>query len=68
MAGARQIPVVAIIGPRQSGKSTLCKKLFPKHVFTDMQDANALKFAQQDPRGFLETYKKDHGIIIDEAK
>lgn len=68
LSGAQQIPVVAIIGPRQSGKSTLCKHLFPDHVFVDMQDAGARSFAQEDPKGFLETYKNDHGIIIDEAQ
>jgi predicted AAA+ superfamily ATPase len=68
MAGAQESPVVAIIGPRQSGKSTLAKELFKNHAYIDMQDAHAFEFANQDPKGFLESYKNDHGIIIDEAQ
>lgn len=67
-AGALQIPVVAVIGPRQSGKSTLVKQLFPKHTYLDMQDAELFAFANSDPKGFLQTYKNEHGIIIDEAQ
>lgn len=67
-SGAKQVPVIAIIGPRQSGKSTLAKELFKNHVYIDMQDAQMLEFASQDPKGFLDTYKNAHGIIIDEAQ
>jgi predicted AAA+ superfamily ATPase len=66
--GANQIPIVAIIGPRQSGKSTLAKELFKNHLYLDMQDAELFNFANQDPKGFLNTYKNEHGIIIDEAQ
>lgn len=66
--GATQVPVVAIIGPRQSGKSTLARHLFPKHTYLDLQDAELFEFAQNDPKGFLNTYKNEHGIIIDEAQ
>lgn len=68
LAGAKQIPVIAVIGPRQSGKSTLTKMLFPEHLYLDMQDADLFEFANQDPKGFLQTYKNEHGIIIDEAQ
>jgi len=68
LVGAAQIPVIAIIGPRQSGKSTLAQKLFKDHIYLDMQDANLLGFAQEDPKGFLNTYKNERGIIIDEAQ
>lgn len=66
--GAKQAPVIAIVGPRQSGKSTLAKKLFPDHQYIDMQDAHMFEFAQTDPKGFLKTYRNSHGIIIDEAQ
>lgn len=66
--GAKQIPIIAIIGPRQSGKSTLAKELFKDHIYLDMQDAELFQFANQDPKGFLNTYKNKHGIIIDEAQ
>jgi predicted AAA+ superfamily ATPase len=67
-SGAAQVPVVAIIGPRQSGKSTLAKKMFKDHVYLDMQDAEIFEFANKDPKGFLNSYKNEHGIIIDEAQ
>src|SRR5882724_7203579 len=66
--GAQQIPVIAIVGPRQSGKSTLAKTLFSSHIYLDMQDAELLDFATRDPKGFLNNYKNEHGIIIDEAQ
>jgi predicted AAA+ superfamily ATPase len=67
-SGAKQVPVVAIIGPRQSGKSTLAKELFKNHIYLDMQDAELFDFANKDPKGFLNTYKNEHGVIIDEAQ
>ena len=67
-SGAKQVPVIAIIGPRQSGKSTLAKEIFKKHVYIDMQDAEIFNFANNDPKGFLQSYKNEHGIIIDEAQ
>lgn len=66
--GALLVPVVAILGPRQSGKSTLAKELFKQHTYLDMQDAELFDFAQKDPKGFLHTYANEHGIIIDEAQ
>lgn len=66
--GAKQIPIIALIGPRQSGKSTLAKELFKNHTYLDMQDAELFDFATNDPKGFLNTYKNEHGIIIDEAQ
>jgi hypothetical protein len=66
--GAKQVPIIAIIGPRQSGKSTLAKELFKNHIYLDMQDAELFDFATNDPKGFLNSYKNEHGIIIDEAQ
>src|SRR5580704_10750923 len=68
LAGAGQMPVVAIIGPRQSGKSTLAKNLFPNHTYIDVQDMDLNEFARRDPKGFLATYANEHGVIIDEAQ
>lgn len=65
---ANQVPVIAIIGPRQSGKSTLAKELFKNHLYLDMQDAELSDFANKDPKGFLNNYKNEHGIILDEAQ
>jgi uncharacterized protein len=67
-AGAKQVPIVAVIGPRQSGKSTLIKKMFKNYVYLDMQDAEIFDFANNDPKGFLNSYKDNVGVIIDEAQ
>lgn len=67
-SGVKQSPIVAIIGPRQSGKSTLIKKNFPNYVYLDMQDAEIFDFANKDPKGFLNTYRDRAGVIIDEAQ
>lgn len=66
--GAKQVPIIAIIGPRQSGKSTLAKEIFKNHIYLDMQDADNFDFAKNDPKGFLNAYKNEYGIIIDEAQ
>jgi len=67
-SGAKQSPIIAVIGPRQSGKSTLVKKIFSDYVYLDMQDAENFDFANSDPKGFLDTYKNGVGVIIDEAQ
>ncbi|KKQ32559.1 MAG: AAA+ superfamily protein [candidate division TM6 bacterium GW2011_GWF2_37_49] len=67
-SGAKQIPILAITGPRQSGKSTLIKKIFNDYVYLDMQDAEIFEFANNDPKGFLNSYKNKPGVIIDEAQ
>ncbi len=67
-SGAKQVPIVAVIGPRQSGKSTLIKKIFNDYAYLDMQDAEIFDFANKDPKGFLNSYKNEKGVIIDEAQ
>lgn len=62
----RQFPVIALLGPRQSGKTTLAKNTFKKHVYTSFEDLQTRTLAQQDPRKFLQAHENKHGIIIDE--
>ena len=57
---------VSITGPRQSGKTTLVKTTFPNKTYISLENPDARRFAQDDPRGFLETYKK--GAILDEVQ
>ncbi|MBF0119532.1 MAG: ATP-binding protein [Desulfobacterales bacterium] len=57
-----QYPIVSIIGPRQSGKTTLVKALFPDWKYVSLEDLDMREFAQSDPRGFLSTYK-EHSIL-----
>lgn len=61
-----QFPVVAVLGPRQSGKTTLVKKHFKNHTFLSFEDPATREFAASDPHGFLKEYENEHGIILDE--
>jgi predicted AAA+ superfamily ATPase len=63
---AQYFPVVAILGPRQSGKTTLAQMVFPQHAYVSLEDLDLRSLAIADPRGFLERYKNEHGIILDE--
>ena len=64
---SKSYPVIALMGPRQSGKTTLVKELFSSsHAYVNLEDLDQRDFAVNDPRGFLESYPK--GVIIDEAQ
>ncbi|MFH2138344.1 MAG: ATP-binding protein [Candidatus Omnitrophota bacterium] len=63
---AAKYPVVMVTGPRQSGKTTLCKKVFPDKPYVLLEDPDTRDFAINDPRGFLEAYPK--GAIFDEVQ
>lgn len=51
-------PIIAITGPRQSGKTTLAKMTFPDYEYISLETPENRFFAQEDPKGFLEKYKK----------
>ena len=59
-------PILTINGPRQSGKTTLCRLLRPNFVYLNMELPDNRQFAEQDPKGFLETYRG--GVILDEVQ
>lgn len=63
---ARQYPVVTVIGPRQSGKTTLVRSVFPKKTHVNLEAPDVRELAQIDPRGFLNQY--EDGIILDEIQ
>ncbi|MBI5508196.1 MAG: ATP-binding protein [Deltaproteobacteria bacterium] len=63
---ARQFRVVGVIGPRQSGKSTLATLAFPDKPVVKLESPDVLEYAVRDPRGLLSTYRE--GAIIDEAQ
>ena len=63
---ARQFPVIAMTGPRQSGKTTLARQAFSDKTYVSLEDPAELAFAQSDPRGFLLRYSD--GAIFDEAQ
>ncbi|MFA5075330.1 MAG: ATP-binding protein [Candidatus Babeliales bacterium] len=66
LEGARYFPVIGILGPRQSGKTTLARELFKDHVYLSLEDLDLRATAKSDPRTFLLANRNDHGIIIDE--
>jgi predicted AAA+ superfamily ATPase len=47
---AASFPVVTLTGPRQSGKSTLCKMLFPGHAYVNLESPDIRQMATKDPR------------------
>lgn len=59
-------PAVSVIGPRQSGKTTLVRATFPDKQYVSLEDHDNREFALSDPRGFLATYPR--GPIIDEIQ
>ena len=65
---AQKFPVIAILGPRQSGKTTLAKSIFDDHVYLSLEDINTFNFAQKDPYTFFDTHHNKNGIIIDEIQ
>ena len=64
---AGQYPVITIIGPRQSGKSTLAKMAFPDKPYVSLEHLSLRDFALSDPIGFLNTHAKE-GAILDEIQ
>ena len=63
---SEQFPVVAITGPRQSGKTTLAKYAFPDKQYVSFDDKNLRELAKSSPGDFLKAFPD--GAIIDEAQ
>lgn len=59
-------PIIAITGPRQSGKTTLARQTFPSKPYVSLEDPDVRSMAETDPRGFLATYP--NGAVLDEAQ
>jgi len=64
--GAKHFPIVAILGPRQSGKTTLAQIIFKNHNYVSLEDLDLRSSAVNDPRTFLMSNVNEHGIILDE--
>ena len=62
----RHYPVVAVTGPRQSGKTTLCRTLFADRPYVSLEGLDTRAHAREDPRGFLREYRG--GAVIDEVQ
>ena len=63
---ARSWPCVTLTGPRQSGKTTLCRTVFPQHRYVSLEALDVRAFASEDPRRFLAQY--GGGVVIDEIQ
>ncbi|MDP2367810.1 ATP-binding protein [Rhodoferax sp.] len=63
---ARQYPVVTVTGPRQAGKTTLCRDAFPNLPYANLEQPDVREFALADPGGFLARYPR--GAVIDEVQ
>lgn len=59
-------PILALTGPRQSGKTTLLKKILPEYRYVSLEDIDLRSFAEEDPIGFLKKYDKH--VIFDEIQ
>ena len=66
LARARQWPVVTVTGPRQSGKTTLCRSSFPALAYANLERPDTREFAQRDPAGFLAQFSQ--GAVLDEIQ
>jgi len=61
---ARRSPIVTLVGPRQSGKTTLARKTFPDKPYLSLENPDTRAYAVEDPRGFLADIES--GAILDE--
>lgn len=61
-----KFPVIGVFGPRQSGKTTLVKNTFNKHIYLNFEDPDIRDFATNDPKSFLRQNENEYGIILDE--
>lgn len=64
--GAKYFPVVVITGPRQSGKSTLCRHIFDSYAKYNLEDIALRESIRLDPKAFLNSCGEK--VVIDEAQ
>lgn len=67
MSLVRSFPVISVTGPRQSGKTTLVRALFPDYAYVNLENLDDRRAAEEDPVRFLR-FQSDKGKIIDEAQ
>jgi predicted AAA+ superfamily ATPase len=63
---SKQFKAVAVVGPRQSGKTTLTRYVFNRKPYVNLENPDSRRFALNDPRGFLSQYSS--GAVIDEVQ
>ena len=62
----RRYPFVTVTGPRQSGKTTLCRAALPELAYVNLESPEHRQFAEEDPKRFLATWPG--GVILDEIQ
>lgn len=63
---SQQYKAIAVIGPRESGKTTLVKLVFPDKPYVNLENPDMRNFASEDPKAFLDQFSK--GAILDEVQ
>src|SRR5207244_701751 len=63
---ATRHPVVTLTGPRQSGKTTICRELFSSKPYVSLEPPDQREYALSDPCGFLRRFSE--GAVIDEVQ
>ena len=66
LKAADRSPSITLTGPRQSGKTTLCRTAFPHHAYVNLEAPDTRQFATDDPRSFLAQFSDS--AIIDEVQ
>jgi len=66
LSAARKMPVITLIGPRQSGKTTLAKNTFPDYEYISIERPDIRAEVIDDPRGFLS--RINERAILDEVQ
>jgi len=61
---AKTFPVVSLTGPRQSGKTTLVRALFPHYAYVNFENLNDRAAAEEDPIRFLKAYAKKRSLLM----
>ena len=62
----KYVPTLTVTGPRQSGKTTLCRIYLSDLPYVNLEDYSTLEQLQSDPNGFIARFP--NGVIIDEAQ
>lgn len=63
---AKEFRVITVLGPRQAGKTTLCRLAFPDYAYVSLEDPDTRLFAEDDPKAFLAQYRQQ--VIFDEIQ